>query len=186
MESDKNKHYQETMEDVTSIANVFKDYRAYYIRRKKELKEDLKELPLKGSVIKKKIKGHYYYYLVYRVGEKVKFDYLGKIEPINLKKQIEKRRWILKQLRKIDTALCALGIAKRSESLGLAKRFAVFERDDFNCQYCGRNAKDHKAVLVVDHINPKKRGGEETLENLITSCVECNSGKRARLIKGLI
>jgi hypothetical protein len=186
MKEDKNKHSQRTMEDVTPIANVFKEYRAYYMRRKKELKEELKELPLKGSVIKKKVKGHYYYYLVYREGEKVKFDYLGKIEPANLKEQIEKRRWIIKQLRKIDNALYALGVAKRTQSLGLAKRFAVFERDKFTCQYCGRNVKDHKAVLVVDHINPKKRGGGETLDNLITSCVECNSGKRARLMKDLI
>jgi hypothetical protein len=131
MKSDKNKTTKQTMDYVIPIATVFKDYRAYYARRKKELEEKLKELPSKGSVIRKKIKGHYYYYLIYRIGYKVKFDYLGKIEPVKLKEQIEKRRWILKQLNKIDEALYALGIAKRSQSLGSAKRFAVFERDGF-------------------------------------------------------
>ena len=142
-------------------------------------------MPTKGSVQKKKIKGHYYYYLTYRVGEKVKTEYIGKKEPVELKDQINERRWILRQLKEINTALYALGIAKRSVSLGQAKRFAVLERDDFTCQYCGRNVRDHKVVLVVDHINPKKRGGGDSLGNLITACVECNSGKRASLMKHL-
>lgn len=174
------------MNEVTPISAVFKDYRAYYLHRKKELNDELKTLPPKGSVAKKKIKGPYYYYLAYRVGEKVKFDYIGKTEPVELKQQIEKRRWILKQLKKIETALYALGIAKRSQSLGQAKRFEVLERDNFTCQYCGRNVRDHKVVLAIDHVNPKKRGGSDSIDNLITTCVDCNSGKSASLMKKLI
>ena len=86
------------------------------------------------------------------------------------------------QLKKIDPALYALGIARRSQELGLVKWFSIFERDNFTCQYCGRTPKAHRVVLVVDHIDPKKRGGDNSIDNLITACIECNSGKRARPI----
>src|SRR5689334_395541 len=70
-------------------------------------------------------------------------------------------------------------MAKRT---GLSKRirFEVFKRDKFTCQYCGRKAPD--IVLQVDHIDPVARGGGNEILNLITSCFDCNSGKRDRLL----
>jgi 5-methylcytosine-specific restriction endonuclease McrA len=171
------------MNEVTPISSVFRDYREYYLRRKKELDDMMKVLPAKGSVRKKKIGSSDYYYLGYREGKRVKTDYIGKAEPLELKKQIEQRKWIRKQMKRIDVALYALGVAKRSQGLGLAKRFAILERDDFTCHYCGRNAREHKVVLVIDHVRPLKRGGNDSFDNLITACVECNSGKRASLMK---
>lgn len=55
-------------------------------------------------------------------------------------------------------------------------RFEVFKRDKFICQYCGKKAPD--VVLNVDHIDPVAEGGGNDLINLITSCFECNNGKR--------
>ena len=54
-------------------------------------------------------------------------------------------------------------------------RFKILKRDNFTCQYCGRKAPD--VVLNVDHIIPKSKGGLDKLENLKTSCRECNIGK---------
>lgn len=56
-------------------------------------------------------------------------------------------------------------------------RFEVFKRDNFTCQYCGREAPD--IVLNVDHIKSVKDGGSNDMLNLITSCFDCNNGKRA-------
>lgn len=55
------------------------------------------------------------------------------------------------------------------------KRFEVFKRDSFTCQYCGRSAP--QVVLNVDHIQPRAKGGKDEIVNLITSCDSCNSGK---------
>jgi 5-methylcytosine-specific restriction endonuclease McrA len=55
-------------------------------------------------------------------------------------------------------------------------RFEVFKRDKFTCQYCGRKAPD--VVLNVDHINPVAKEGTNEIMNLITSCFDCNNGKR--------
>ena len=55
-------------------------------------------------------------------------------------------------------------------------RFEVFKRDYFTCQYCGR--KPPEVQLEVDHIKPVAKGGTNDILNLITSCADCNRGKR--------
>lgn len=57
-------------------------------------------------------------------------------------------------------------------------RFEVLKRDSFTCQYCGNKAPD--VILEVDHIDPVKHGGNNSIINLITACKGCNIGKSAR------
>jgi hypothetical protein len=57
-------------------------------------------------------------------------------------------------------------------------RFEVFKRDNFTCQYCGRKAPE--VVLQCDHVKPVVAGGTTDILNLITACVDCNSGKGGR------
>jgi hypothetical protein len=57
-------------------------------------------------------------------------------------------------------------------------RWQALDRDNYTCQYCGRAAPD--VVLEVDHVTPKSRGGPDKLNNLKTSCWDCNRGKNAR------
>lgn len=54
-------------------------------------------------------------------------------------------------------------------------RFEVFKRDLFICQYCGK--RPPAVVLHVDHIVPVSDGGNNRVDNLITSCADCNLGK---------
>lgn len=63
----------------------------------------------------------------------------------------------------------------RAKKMGNKKRFQVFQRDEFTCQYCGQ--KPPTVVLEVDHIIAKSKGGKDDIDNLITSCFECNRGK---------
>lgn len=65
----------------------------------------------------------------------------------------------------------------RKRNANLRERFAVLQRDGFACQYCGRTPQDG-VQLVVDHILPFSHGGETIIENLVTSCRECNAGKK--------
>ena len=61
------------------------------------------------------------------------------------------------------------------KAISKKKRFEVFKRDKFTCQYCGRKAPD--VILEVDHIKPVSKGGNNGILNLITSCRDCNRGK---------
>ena len=63
------------------------------------------------------------------------------------------------------------------KSMSKKLRFEVFKRDKFTCQYCGKKAPD--VILQVDHIDPVALGGSNEILNLITSCQECNAGKKA-------
>ena len=58
------------------------------IRMKKEYEEALSRLP-KGCLAIRRIRGHEYYYLVKRVGKKVKYIYKGKISEEEKKKYNE-------------------------------------------------------------------------------------------------
>jgi hypothetical protein len=65
-------------------------------------------------------------------------------------------------------------------ALSKGKRFDVFKRDGFTCQYCGQRPPD--VVLEVDHIHPISKGGTDDDLNLITACYNCNRGKRAKVL----
>jgi 5-methylcytosine-specific restriction endonuclease McrA len=54
-------------------------------------------------------------------------------------------------------------------------RRAVFARDSWTCQYCGRTSH-----LTVDHVVPRSRGGTSAWENIVTSCAPCNRRKGDR------
>jgi hypothetical protein len=63
-------------------------------------------------------------------------------------------------------------------------RWQVFERDDFKCISCGRSAKDG-AILHVDHIIPRSKGGKDIMDNYQTLCHICNIGKSNKSTKDL-
>ncbi len=63
-----------------AIKGVLKEELQNSSHMKKRYEEELAKLP-KGSLIKKKIKGHEYYYILFREKGKVKFIYKGRILP---------------------------------------------------------------------------------------------------------
>jgi len=50
-------------------------------------------------------------------------------------------------------------------------RKAVFARDLYLCQYCGRRAE------CIDHVHPRSKGGEHAWENVVACCRICNEAK---------
>jgi 5-methylcytosine-specific restriction endonuclease McrA len=55
-------------------------------------------------------------------------------------------------------------------------RLEVFHRDQYTCQYCGRETRQ----LTLDHVLPRYRGGEHTWENVVSACISCNRHKAGR------
>ena len=54
----------------------------------------------------------------------------------------------------------------------------VFSRDDHRCQYCGYQRPVNQ--LSLDHVIPRSHGGKTTWENIVCSCMKCNSKKGGR------
>lgn len=58
-------------------------------------------------------------------------------------------------------------------------RRAIFRRDGYRCQYCGREM----AHLTLDHIIPRSRGGAHGWTNLVSACASCNRRKGGKTIE---
>lgn len=59
----------------------------------------------------------------------------------------------------------------------LTKR-EVLRRDNYTCQYCGQ----HRPYLTVDHIIPRRLGGDHSWMNLVAACPSCNHRKGGRTL----
>lgn len=55
----------------------------------------------------------------------------------------------------------------------------IYERDAYKCQYCGGQYGEDD--LNLDHVIPRDMGGRTSWENIVTSCVRCNSRKANRM-----
>ena len=49
----------------------------------------------------------------------------------------------------------------------------ILKRDNHTCQYCGVRS----VPMTIDHVISRKKGGEDTWDNLVAACVPCNNRK---------
>ncbi len=56
----------------------------------------------------------------------------------------------------------------------------IYRRDNNTCQYCGRRLPTEE--LNLDHVIPLSRGGKNTWDNVVCSCIECNMRKGNRTL----
>lgn len=55
----------------------------------------------------------------------------------------------------------------------------IHRRDEYTCQYCAEVFPLSK--LNVDHVIPRAKGGKSSWDNLVCSCIPCNTKKADRL-----
>ncbi|NOZ08958.1 MAG: HNH endonuclease [FCB group bacterium] len=63
----------------------------------------------------------------------------------------------------------------RFRDIGFTRK-NILKRDHYTCQYCGKT----NVPMTLDHIIPRRRGGKETWENIVTACMPCNEKKGFR------
>jgi 5-methylcytosine-specific restriction endonuclease McrA len=59
--------------------------------------------------------------------------------------------------------------------ISLTKR-EVLRRDNYTCQYCNNKMR----FLTIDHIVPRRLGGQHSWKNLVAACPTCNRRKGGR------
>ncbi len=57
-------------------------------------------------------------------------------------------------------------------------REQVRRRANCACEFCGVSETDVGGQLTIDHFHPQSKGGEDSLENLLYSCIRCNQYKQ--------
>lgn len=92
------------MQNLQEIIVEVRKQKEFYGKEKVRLKEEISKLPI-GSIQKKIIRGHLYYYLLYRKKGKVTYDYIGKKVPPKLQKQINVRQNLVAELSPINEKL---------------------------------------------------------------------------------
>jgi hypothetical protein len=78
-----------------------------------------------------------------------------------------------------------LPATQNTVKLSKTLRYDILSRDNFTCQCCGAKSIDG-AVLEVDHIVPRSKGGSNDPGNLRTLCSNCNGGKSDKLEQDLM
>jgi 5-methylcytosine-specific restriction endonuclease McrA len=68
------------------------------------------------------------------------------------------------------SALRSTGSTRQWRSI----RERILRRDGFICQYCGQEAD------TVDHVIPRRLGGLDDDQNLLSACYKCNLAKGGR------
>ncbi|MEE3313736.1 MAG: HNH endonuclease [Treponema sp.] len=94
---------------------------------------------------------------------------------------------VVKECKKVNDGKRVKALAEKSvDAIGIrvGVRWQVFERDNFKCVACGASAKDG-AILHVDHIVPRSKGGCDAMDNYQTLCQKCNIGKSNRSNRNL-
>jgi DNA-directed RNA polymerase subunit RPC12/RpoP len=56
------------------------------------------------------------------------------------------------------------------------RKMQVFEHDGYKCAKCGKQLT--RFTATVDHVRRTEDGGDESAENLVTNCADCNSRRR--------
>jgi len=56
--------------------------------------------------------------------------------------------------------------------VSLTKR-EILRRDNYTCQFCGRKSQ----LLTIDHVVPRRLGGQHIWTNVVAACPPCNRRK---------
>ncbi|MCL1972685.1 MAG: HNH endonuclease [Endomicrobia bacterium] len=109
-------------------------------------------------------------------GKKERFDELVSLLNSNLKDLPRVDNEIKDKLTEEENSEL---LSKKVDKVKIVRagiRWQTFERDDFKCVACGKSADDG-AILHVDHILPRSKGGKDEITNYQTLCHVCNIGK---------
>jgi 5-methylcytosine-specific restriction endonuclease McrA len=80
------------------------------------------------------------------------------------------------QIFSVPSVIRLAYMIKRPRPKRKLTRLEVFNRDQYTCQYCGKESRQ----LTLDHVIPRYRGGEHTWENVVSACIPCNRHKAGR------
>jgi 5-methylcytosine-specific restriction endonuclease McrA len=97
--------------------------------------------------------------------------YLGKAEVVKTSRDHVMHAPELEM--EIPSVLRLCHLVRRPKPVLRLSRRAILARDNYTCQYCGASTRE----MTIDHVIPRRLGGQAAWENLVASCKSCNSRK---------
>jgi len=77
------------------------------------------------------------------------------------------------QVFPIPSVIRLVYMVKRPRHQRKLTKLEVLTRDQYTCQYCGRQTRE----LTLDHVIPRRRDGKHSWENVVSACKVCNRCK---------
>lgn len=91
--------------------------------------------------------------------------------------------WVVRSVN-WETRVPAVMIVKdyvRKHKYPRFSKYNVLLRDRLTCQYCPKEVTS--STVTMDHVIPVSKGGTTCWENIVASCMHCNTAKGSKLIK---
>jgi len=85
------------------------------------------------------------------------------------------------EIRKVEDAGYAVRETKITASTISAKRKKVYNKTNGRCAYCGKRL-ELLGNWHIEHMLPRSRGGQNSMDNLVASCEACNRRKGAKTV----
>lgn len=63
-------------------------------------------------------------------------------------------------------------------SISQRQRDQVRQLANYACEFCGVTETDAAGQLTIDHFQPRSKGGNDSLDNLLYCCTRCNLYKQ--------
>jgi len=83
------------------------------------------------------------------------------------------------------TAAPSVDVARDLDYYNVSEnRLKVFDRDGYICKYCRKQLT--RGTTTLDHVQPVSEGGDNSIENLVTACLHCNSKRGSRPVMDII
>lgn len=104
----------------------------------------------------------------------------GDLSKLRAEYEPEKHTWV----RTVHDILVVPAIIRLNRYANTRKarvklnRRNIYARDKNTCQYCGKKFSTQE--LNLDHVTPRCQGGKSTWDNLVCSCINCNTKKAGR------
>jgi len=115
-------------------------------------------------------------------GSYANYDFVTWAELSELRKEYEPDSYDWVKTVRFDIAVPRIirltGYDKLPAQRVKLNRRNLFARDHNQCQYCGNRFPTSE--LSIDHVVPRTQNGPDTWQNLVCSCVRCNSRKGGR------
>ena len=115
-------------------------------------------------------------------GSFANYDFMSWAELSELRKEFEPNSYDWIKTVRFDLAVPRIirltGYDKLPQQRVKLNRRNLFARDHNQCQCCGHRFTTSE--LSIDHVVPRTQNGPDTWQNLVCSCVRCNSRKGGR------
>jgi hypothetical protein len=115
------------------------------------------------------------YYSLLEIAQNKEYSFKNIISKLNFKNLFEEYPAIEKEKLLVTNKKINI-VIDENKFVKAGMRWQIFERDEFKCVACGKSAHDG-AILHIDHIKPKSKGGANNMDNYQTLCHLCNIGK---------